>query len=88
MKRFIAGRTKKGREIFGGLVPYNEVWRTGANEATTLTVNKDIKFGDQRLPAGTYSLWTIPQQTQWTVILNSEIPGWGVSWGAKAARNP
>lgn len=79
---------KKGREIFGGLIPYDKVWRTGANEATTLTVNKDIKFGEQKLAAGTYSVWTIPQQTQWTVILNSEIPSWGVSWGGKAARNP
>lgn len=78
----------KGREIFGNLVPYNEVWRTGANEPTTLTVNKQIKFGEVQLAAGTYSVWTIPQKTQWTVILNSEIPGWGVSFGNKASRNP
>ena len=79
---------KKGREIFGGLVPYGEVWRTGANEPTTFTTNKQIKFGEQQLPAGIYSLWTIPQQTQWTVILNSEIPDWGVSFGNVASRNP
>jgi hypothetical protein len=79
---------KKGREIFGGLVPLGEVWRTGANEPTTLTTNKQIKFGNAHLPAGTYSLWTIPQQTQWTIILNSEIPDWGVTFGSKASRNP
>ena len=79
---------KKGRVIFGELIPFNEVWRTGANEPTTLSVNKEIKFGNEILPAGTYSLWTIPQESQWTIILNSEIPDWGVSWGNKASRNP
>lgn len=80
--------SKKGREIFGGLVPYNEVWRTGTNEATTFETNQDINFGGKRLLAGKYSMWTIPQQTQWTVILNSEIPGWGVGFDSKASRNP
>ncbi len=80
--------SKKGREIFGGLVPLNEVWRTGANEPTTFTTNKRIKFGTEYVEAGTYSLWTIPQSSQWTVILNSEIPGWGVDFSSKPSRNP
>jgi len=78
----------KGRKIFGGLVPYNEVWRTGANEATTFETNQDINFAGKRLLAGKYSMWTIPQQTQWTIILNNEIPGWGVGLDSKASRNP
>ena len=79
---------KKGREIFGGLVPFNEVWRTGANEPATFETNQDINFAGKRLLAGKYSMWTIPQQTQWTVILNSEIPGWGVGFDSKASRDP
>jgi hypothetical protein len=79
---------KKGREIFGNLEPFGEVWRTGANEPTTFSTNKRIKFGDTFVKAGTYSVWTIPQQTQWTIILNSEIPDWGVGFGSEASRNP
>lgn len=82
---------KKGREIFGGLVPYGQVWRTGANEPTTFTASKDIHVGGKPLPAGTYSLWTIPGPEAWTLILNSEVPDWGVtmlSGGSKTTRNP
>lgn len=67
----------KGREIFGDLVPYNQVWRTGANEATELTATSDILFAGNRLEAGTYALFTIPGQEQWTIILNSELGQWG-----------
>jgi len=63
--------SKKGREIFGGLVPFNQVWRTGANEATTFESNKDINFDGQTLRAGKYSVWTIPRETTWTIIFNS-----------------
>ena len=83
--------SKKGREIFGGLVPYDQVWRTGANEPTTFTTSKDIHVGGKPLPAGTYSLWTIPGKEAWTLILNSEVPDWGVtllSGGRKTTRNP
>jgi len=79
---------KKGREIFGGLVPYGKVWRTGANEATTFMCNKDITFGGQTLKAGKYTLWTIPQQTQWTIILNSKMYNWGVNFDNEASRDP
>jgi hypothetical protein len=62
----------KGRAIWGGLVPYDKPWRTGANEATSLTVTDPITFGGQKLPAGTYSLYTLPTANEWTVVLNSE----------------
>lgn len=69
--------SKKGREIFGKLVPYGEVWRTGANEATELTVTTDILIDTKVLTAGTYSLFTIPGETAWTIILNSDLGLWG-----------
>ena len=64
---------KRGREIFGDLVPYGELWRTAANEATEITVTADVRVGGQVLPAGTYSLFSIPDRTQWTLILNSGL---------------
>ena len=80
---------KKGRVIFGDLVPYNEVWRTGANEATTFTTNKNLIIDGQKLPKGTYTLWTIPGETSWQVIFNSEMYGWGVKFTDQtAARDP
>jgi hypothetical protein len=69
--------SKKGRVIFGQLEPYGKVWRTGANEATEITFNQPVTFGDKAVNAGTYTLFTIPQPDQWTVILNSELNQWG-----------
>ncbi|WP_026839590.1 DUF2911 domain-containing protein [Gillisia sp. JM1] len=68
---------KRDREIFGKLVPYNEVWRTGANEATELTLYKDMKVADAVVEAGTYTLYTIPGEKEWTVILNNRTNTWG-----------
>jgi hypothetical protein len=68
---------KKGREIFGGLVKYGEVWRTGANESTEITTTADLQIGDQVLPAGTYAIYTIPNQEKWTLIFNKELGQWG-----------
>lgn len=68
---------KRGREIFGKLVPYDQVWRTGANEATELTVTKNMQINGTLLKAGTYSVFTIPQKDKWTVIINSEVGLWG-----------
>nr|WP_245189502.1 DUF2911 domain-containing protein [Lunatimonas salinarum] len=69
----------KGRPIWGDLVPYNEVWRTGANEATYLEFTEDLKFNGEILPAGKYSLFTIPRESgPWTVIFNSE---WNLEHG-------
>lgn len=83
--------SKKGRVIFDELVPYNKVWRTGANEPTTFTTGTKIKVMNTELPAGTYSLWTIPGPEKWTVMFNEEVPEWGVtllSGGAETTRNP
>ncbi|HEX6227613.1 MAG TPA: DUF2911 domain-containing protein [Chryseolinea sp.] len=68
---------KRGREIFGKLVPYDEVWRTGANEATEITTTKNIQINGTLLKAGTYSLFTIPQKDSWTIIINGEVGLWG-----------
>ena len=69
--------SKKGREIFGGLVPYGQVWRTGANEATEITFEKDGTFGGKPVKKGTYTLFTIPNANEWEVILNSQLKQWG-----------
>ena len=69
--------SKRGREIFGGLVPYNEVWRTGANEATEITLTRDVFMNGVLLPAGTYSVFTIPEAIRWTIILNRDVGLWG-----------
>lgn len=74
---------KKGREIFGKLLPYGQVWRTGANEATIFEVKQDIKVDDKTLKAGKYTLWTIPNADKWTVILNSETGQWGTNYDEK-----
>ncbi len=84
---FYCEPSKKGREIFGGLIKFGEVWRTGANEPTTFETNKNLVIDGKKLPAGKYSLWTIPQQDIWTVIINKEIPAWGDTMDGKAARN-
>ncbi|MBK5213340.1 MAG: DUF2911 domain-containing protein [Flavobacteriaceae bacterium] len=68
---------KKGRDIFGGLVPYGEVWRTGANEATELDIYTPLKLGKTLLKPGTYTLYTIPDKENWTVIINSDTNVWG-----------
>lgn len=68
---------KKGRIVFGNLVPFNQLWRTGANEATELTVTSDFEIGSKQMKAGTYSLFTIPKEDKWTVILNSDLGLWG-----------
>ena len=68
---------KKGRVVFGTLEKYGQVWRLGADEATTITFKKDTKFGDTRIPAGTYTMFAIPEEKTWTIILNSELGQWG-----------
>lgn len=68
---------KRGREIFGELEPYGEVWRTGANEATEMTITKPILFNKNKIEAGTYSLFSIPRQNRWTIILNDSLGQWG-----------
>jgi hypothetical protein len=67
----------KGRVIWGGLVPYDQVWRTGANEATTITFSDDVTIEGTTLPAGTYGLFTIPGKNEWTVVFNKGAKQWG-----------
>ena len=66
-----------GRKIFGGLQAFGEVWRTGANEATTFEVSKNVKIEGQELAAGKYGLFTIPGEDKWTIIFNSVWDQWG-----------
>lgn len=67
----------RGRDIFGGLVPLNEVWRFGANEATELTTTRPIEFGGQELSAGTYAIFAIPGDETWAIIVNEGLGQWG-----------
>lgn len=67
----------KKRKIWGNLVPYDHVWRTGANQASYLHVSKDILLSGERLEAGTYSIFTIPRSTEWIIIFNSDWDQWG-----------
>lgn len=72
----------RGREIFGGLVPYGQVWRTGANEATHLRIPADMTIGGETVPAGEYTLWTVPAEDGWTLVINSETGQWGTAYNA------
>jgi len=68
---------KEGRTIFGGLVEYGKVWRLGANEATEIELYKDVKIKDKKLAKGRYSIFAIPNQTEWTIIFNKDTDVWG-----------
>jgi len=70
----------KGRQIFGGLVPYGQVWRTGANAATTLKTDVDLTIGGASVSAGTYTLYSIPEEKKWTLIINKETGQWGTKY--------
>jgi hypothetical protein len=67
----------KDRKIFGGIIPYGEVWRTGANAATTITFTERVVIEGNPVPAGTYSLFSIPEKNEWTIILNKTVKQWG-----------
>ena len=71
---------KKGRKIFGGLVPYGKVWRTGANEATLINFDQNVVVAGQPLDKGEYTLWTIPSQDNWIAIFNGQTGQWGTSY--------
>ena len=70
----------KGRKIFGGLVPYGEVWRTGANEATTFVTSANLTVGGKGVPAGDYTLFTVPNPDKWTLIVNRKTGEWGIPY--------
>jgi hypothetical protein len=73
----------KGRKVFGELVPYGEVWRTGANEATTFVTNANLSVGGKDVPAGSYTIFTIPNPDTWTLIINKKTGEWGIPYKYK-----
>lgn len=70
----------RGREVFGGLVPWGKVWRTGANEATAFRTQADLTIAGHTVPAGSYTLYTIPEPDQWTLIVSTETGQWGTRY--------
>jgi hypothetical protein len=74
----------KGRKIWGALVPFDEVWRTGANAPTKLSFSRDVTVAGQPVPAGSYALYTIPSKTSWTIILNKNVVGSGLAYKKEA----
>jgi hypothetical protein len=70
----------KGRKIFGGLVPYNEVWRAGANEATTFVTNTNLNVGGKDVPAGSYTIFAVPSPDKWTLVVSKKTGEWGVPY--------
>ena len=70
----------RGRKIFGDLVPFGEVWRTGADEATTFVSNADVTVGGKSVPAGKYTLFTLPTPTKWTLIISKQTGEWGIPY--------
>jgi hypothetical protein len=70
----------KGRKIYGDLVPFGEVWRTGANDATTFVPSADVVVGGTDVPAGSYTLFTVPKADKWTLIINKKTGEWGIPY--------
>ncbi len=70
----------KGRKIYGGLVPFGEVWRTGANEATTFVTSADVIVGGTTVPAGSYTIFTVPAAGKWSLIINKTTGEWGIPY--------
>ena len=78
----------RGRKIWGGLVPYNEPWRAGANKATVFETDKPLTVEGKALPAGKYTLFATPGEKEWTIILNSETGQWGIKHSGEANFDP
>ena len=70
----------RGRKIYGDLVPFGEVWRAGANEATTFVTNADLIIGSKTIPAGSYTIFTIPDKDKWTLIISKKTGEWGTPY--------
>lgn len=70
----------KGRTVFGGLVPYGEVWRTGANEATTFVAGTNVNVGGKDVPAGSYTIFTVPKADGWTLVISKKTGEWGTDY--------
>ncbi len=73
-------KTGQPRKIFGGLVPYGEVWRTGANEATTFITDTGLTVNGKDVPAGSYTIFTVPNEDKWTLIINKKTGEWGIPY--------
>jgi len=74
---------KKGRVIFGDLVPYGQVWRAGANEATTFVTSGDVMVGSTHVPAGSYTIFTIPEKDKWTLVISKTTGEWGTAYSGE-----
>lgn len=70
----------KGRKIFGSLVPYGQIWRAGANEATSLVISSDITIGGKAVPAGKYTIFTVPNEDKWTLVISKKTGEWGTAY--------
>ena len=70
----------RGRKIMGGLVPFGKVWRTGANKATHLSTDADLRIGTLAVPAGTYTIYTVPGEKAWTLVINKQTGQWGTQY--------
>jgi Protein of unknown function (DUF2911) len=70
----------KGRKVYGELVPFGEVWRTGANEATTFVASSDVMVGGKAVPAGSYTIFSVPTADKWTLIINKKTGEWGIPY--------
>lgn len=75
----------RGRKIFGGLVPYGEVWRAGANDATSFVIDADMNVGGKTVPAGSYTLFTLPKEDAWTLIVSKATGEWGIPYPGEAS---
>lgn len=84
---FYCSPKKRGRNVFEEVVSYGSVWRTGANEPSTISFSDDLRIENNLVPAGKYSIWTIPGEMEWSIILNSDVPNWGVGFDGKASRD-
>jgi len=84
-------KTHQPRKIFGGLVPYGKVWRTGANESTTFVTDSAVVLGGQNVPAGSYTIFTVPEADKWTLVISKKTGEWGTDYpgeGEDLARVP
>ena len=70
----------RGRKIYGGLVPFGEPWRAGANEATTFVIDADVNVGGKAVPAGSYTLFTLPNPDKWSLIISKQTGEWGIPY--------
>lgn len=73
----------KGRDIFGGLIPYGNIWRTGANEASWIEVSADVKIQGKDLPKGKYGLYTVPGEKEWTIVFSKNWEHWGTAYSGE-----